>query len=745
VFCAPRQQVSVELKSSNRNFHFLSKTMSRSQLGASGAHHTVSDEEKKGLVDFVNNVVPDAKLDPNGTDVFERLKDGVILCKLIKAIDATVLKKEPIVNFHPDKSAFQKLENLNAVLEAAPRLGCQIVNVGGHDLAAGTPHLVLGLLWQIVRVGLMRKVAALAKVNMQGEEILLKWVNSHLKAAGSTRTVNNFGSDLQDGVNLTLLLHQLEPTRCSKDPLNEMDLLKRAELVLQNAEKIGCRKFITATDIVKANIRLNTAFMATLFAKYPQFGVEEQPTPKGPSELELLKQENEALKRENATLKEQLDSLKQILSEVEQLRNERTHLQNQLNELDMFKKENAQLKGDIENFRRQMEILAGLQNELERLRKENEQLRSDLTNTQNALPNKEGEIHHLKDMEQKLRNEVEAANKEIEILKNELSTLKQQSQAAEAQFHERIATMIVTHQQEVEEVTKRIRDEDTKKLEEAQQDWHTERATMKKEFEERIENLKKAAEEREFQLKEHLEKENAISTQRMKELEEKLTKGFEERENQMREEYEKRELELTKRLQEIASKGLEERSAELQKTYDEKERRLQEELKDKEKIIQQLKETNIENQKKLNDELERLKKDLGDAKQREKKLRQMMTMPPEREGWLFKKTRNEKLLRRWFLLRGEFLLFYREQHPKNMAKTAGAIFLTDSIVTPLDEESSIAQTGDKKLKFAFQIESKYANRVYVLATSDAQARKDWIESIENMKAWYKALQESAKE
>jgi hypothetical protein len=33
----------------------------------------------EGLVDFVNNVVPDAKLDPNGSDVFERLKDGVIL------------------------------------------------------------------------------------------------------------------------------------------------------------------------------------------------------------------------------------------------------------------------------------------------------------------------------------------------------------------------------------------------------------------------------------------------------------------------------------------------------------------------------------------------------------------------------------------------------------------------------------------------------------------------------------------
>jgi hypothetical protein len=58
-----------------------------------------------------------------------------------------------------------------------------------------------------------------------------------------------------------------------------------------------------------------------------------------------------------------------------------------------------------------------------------------------------------------------------------------------------------------------------------------------------------------------------------------------------------------------------------------------------------------------------------------------------------------------------------------MAKTAGAIFLTDSTVTPLDEETSIAKTGDKKMKFAFQIESKYANRVYLLVAPDDKTRK----------------------
>jgi len=40
----------------------------------------------------------------------------------------------------------------------------------------------------------------------------------------------------------------------------------------------------------------------------------------------------------------------------------------------------------------------------------------------------------------------------------------------------------------------------------------------------------------------------------------------------------------------------------------------------------------------------------------------------------------------------------------------------------LSEEESIKETGSKKLKSAFTIESKYANRIYVLAANDNEDR-----------------------
>jgi len=46
-------------------------------------------------------------------------------------------------------------------------------------------------------------------------------------------------------------------------------LTKRAELVLANAEKLDCRKFVTAKDICKGNAKLNLAFVANLFNTWP--------------------------------------------------------------------------------------------------------------------------------------------------------------------------------------------------------------------------------------------------------------------------------------------------------------------------------------------------------------------------------------------------------------------------------------------------------------------------------------------
>lgn len=55
----------------------------------------------------------------------------------------------------------------------------------------------------------------------------------------------------------------------SIDPWQEKDDLRRAEYMLQQADRLGCRQFVTPADVVSGNPKLNLAFVANLFNKYP--------------------------------------------------------------------------------------------------------------------------------------------------------------------------------------------------------------------------------------------------------------------------------------------------------------------------------------------------------------------------------------------------------------------------------------------------------------------------------------------
>lgn len=43
-------------------------------------------------------------------------------------------------------------ENITLALNSARAIGCNVVNIGAGDILNGTKHLLLGLLWQIIKV-----------------------------------------------------------------------------------------------------------------------------------------------------------------------------------------------------------------------------------------------------------------------------------------------------------------------------------------------------------------------------------------------------------------------------------------------------------------------------------------------------------------------------------------------------------------------------------------------------------------
>jgi plastin-1 len=81
--------------------------------------------------------------------------------------------------------------------------------------------------------------------------------------------VANFSGDIKDSENYTILLNQLAPDKCDKKALALSDPLERAKVVLDNAAKIDCKKFVRPRDIVRGNPKLNLAFVANIFNTCP--------------------------------------------------------------------------------------------------------------------------------------------------------------------------------------------------------------------------------------------------------------------------------------------------------------------------------------------------------------------------------------------------------------------------------------------------------------------------------------------
>lgn len=263
-----------------------------------GTQHSYSDEEKVAFVNWINKALAKdtdcQHLLPMNTDdesLFASVRDGILLCKMINlsqpdTIDERVINTKKL-------ATFTMTENLVLALNSASAIGCTVVSIDAHDLMAGKPHLVLGLFWQIIKVGLFADIEISRNEGLIGllsekedldhlmslspEELLLRWVNHHLRNAG-TSTISNFSEDIKDSRAYFHLLDQIAlqgeqeyrmNVKIDMSGLNERNLDRRAELMLQQAARMDCRQFVSPHDVTSGNSKLNLAFVANLYNMHP--------------------------------------------------------------------------------------------------------------------------------------------------------------------------------------------------------------------------------------------------------------------------------------------------------------------------------------------------------------------------------------------------------------------------------------------------------------------------------------------
>ncbi|KAE8685245.1 Fimbrin-1 [Hibiscus syriacus] len=237
-------------------------------------HHAINESEKASYVKHINNYLAEDKflkdflpINPATDALFELAKDGVLLCKLINiAVPGTI--DERAINTKKVLNPWERNENHTLCLNSAKAIGCTVVNIGTQDLVEGRIQLLADLNLkktpQLVElVDSSQEVEEL--MSLGPEKVLLKWMNFHLKKAGYQKQVTNFSTDLKDGEVYAHLLNALAPEHSTRDTLETEDPTERANKVLEIAEKLDCKRYLTPTDIVEGSANLNLAFVAQIF------------------------------------------------------------------------------------------------------------------------------------------------------------------------------------------------------------------------------------------------------------------------------------------------------------------------------------------------------------------------------------------------------------------------------------------------------------------------------------------------
>ncbi|KAF2284845.1 hypothetical protein GH714_031165 [Hevea brasiliensis] len=240
-------QARVPAKSGGRK---LKSSSSFLKASTTTFHHNINESEKASYVSHINGYLGEdpflskyLPIDAATNALFDLVKDGVLLCKLINvAVPGTI-----------DERAINTKK----------------------------PHLVLGLISQIIKIQLLadlnlKKTPELVELvddskeveelmGLAPEKVLLKWMNFHLKKAGYNKEVTNFSSDVKDGEAYVYLLNALAPELSSPATLDSSDPGERANMVLEQAERLDCKRYLTAKDIVEGSPNLNLAFVAQIF------------------------------------------------------------------------------------------------------------------------------------------------------------------------------------------------------------------------------------------------------------------------------------------------------------------------------------------------------------------------------------------------------------------------------------------------------------------------------------------------
>ncbi|KAG0441183.1 Alpha-actinin-4 [Dictyocoela muelleri] len=153
-------------------------------------------------------------------DFIVDLNDGTILARIL-----IILTGENFFFHHKPVGKFQKIENIQLVLDFMNKKNIKLVNIGTEDIYGGNLKLMLGLVWTIIlRFG----VSTLYTENVQAT--ILAWCRA-TTADYKNVNINGFGKCWKDGLAFNAIIHKFRPELIKYEklrPENDKENLENA-------------------------------------------------------------------------------------------------------------------------------------------------------------------------------------------------------------------------------------------------------------------------------------------------------------------------------------------------------------------------------------------------------------------------------------------------------------------------------------------------------------------------------------
>jgi len=210
-------------------------------------------------------------------------------------------------------------------------------------------------------------------------------------------------------------MHQIAPNLCSLQALQIPDPFQRAEMVVENARKLGCDKFISPADILNGNSRLNLAFAADMFNHHSALDLPSV------EDLQRVRQQNESL----ASILDDAEArLRQILADRQ------LALELQQQEILLYRQQKLREQEDIAH---QEAVLLAQEEEI---MEQERRMRQMALDEQEALAFEEQRKEELRYAEYKRNQEREIEREQVRLREQQLSEETSQTTIREQRLRE---------------------------------------------------------------------------------------------------------------------------------------------------------------------------------------------------------------------------------------------------------------------------------------------------------------------